>query len=54
MATEITLPTNQLLEKDSWNWEQKIIEDALPDGQLDLMAKKAQQEFYQGKTRPLP
>ncbi|MBX9577188.1 MAG: hypothetical protein K2W97_01780 [Chthoniobacterales bacterium] len=63
---EIALAIDQLPEKDFWfltnalidmrefHWDQKIIEDALPGGPLDLMAQKAQQEFHQGKTYPLP
>ena len=63
---EITLAVDQLPEDDFWilsdtlidmrqfHWDQKIIEDALPGGPLDLMAQKAQQKFNQGKTSPLP
>lgn len=63
---EIALAIDQLPEDDFWNltdtlidmrefhWDQKIIEDALPGGPLDLLAQKAQQEFHEGKTCPLP
>jgi hypothetical protein len=48
------LLTDQLVDMREFHWDQEIIGDASFGGPLNRMAEKAQKEFFEGKTRPLP